>query len=108
MTEARRETAPRHHKFSEIRRPTPPDRRARVEAIAARMEAAEWLAALRSAAGVTQVDLAKRLGVTQGNVSQLEARDDLLLSTLRDYVSALGGELEIAATVGGRRIALED
>lgn len=55
------------------------------------------LAQLRQSRHVTQVQLAETLGITQGNVSRLEARSDVYLSTLRSYVEALGGHLEIAA-----------
>jgi len=55
------------------------------------------LAQLRQSRHVTQVQLAETLGISQGNVSRLEARSDVYLSTLRSYVEALGGHLEIAA-----------
>ena len=50
---------------------------------------------LRRARQQTQVALAKELNIPQGAVSRLERRTDLLLSTLRHYVEALGGELEL-------------
>lgn len=50
---------------------------------------------LRAALDVTQTELARRLRTTQTAVSQLESRKDWRLSTLRDYVRALGGEIEI-------------
>lgn len=87
----------RTHKFSEIRRPETPERRARIDAIKAGMAEGERLFELRKARGVTQVDVAERLGVSQGNISELERRDDLFLSTLRGYVGALGGRLEVRA-----------
>jgi len=87
----------RTKKFSEIRRPETPERRTRIDAIKAGMAEGERLFELRKARGVTQVDVAERLGVSQGNVSELERRDDLFLSTLRGYVEALGGRLEVAA-----------
>jgi DNA-binding XRE family transcriptional regulator len=61
------------------------------------IEDALELAELRRRRGVTQVQLADRLGISQGNVSHLERRNELYLSTLRDYVEALGGRLELAA-----------
>jgi len=61
------------------------------------MEDALALADLRRSRQVTQVQLAEELGIAQGNVSRLEARSDIYLSTLRSYVQALGGHLEIAA-----------
>lgn len=61
------------------------------------MDDALALAELRERHGTTQVEVAARLGMNQGNVSRLERRDDLYLSTLRGYVAALGGELELVA-----------
>jgi hypothetical protein len=46
--------------------------------------------------------------MTQSELSRLESRDDHLTSTLRRYVEALGGTLEISAVFGGRRIKLTD
>jgi transcriptional regulator with XRE-family HTH domain len=59
------------------------------------------LGTLRSELDVTQAVLAERLGVTQPNVSMLERQDDMRLSTLRNIVDALGGELEIIVKFGG-------
>ena len=50
---------------------------------------------LRAVLGYTQEQLASRLGVQQAAVSRLERRPDITLSSLRRYVEALGGELEI-------------
>jgi DNA-binding transcriptional regulator YiaG len=55
------------------------------------------LAGLRKALHVTQAELAARLGATQPEVSKLEHRDDLLVSTLRSAVTALGADLELLA-----------
>jgi transcriptional regulator with XRE-family HTH domain len=52
---------------------------------------------LRKARKRTQVSMAKLLGITQDSVSRLEKRSDLLLSTLRKAVKALGGELSLVA-----------
>jgi putative heme degradation protein len=57
---------------------------------------------LRKALAVTQVQVAKALGKRQDEVSRIEQRGDLLLSTLRDYVQSLGGELELLCTFGNR------
>lgn len=86
-----------HRKFSEIRRPDTAERRVRVDAIKAAMVEGERLFELRKDRGVTQVELAERLGVSQGNVSEVERRDDLFISTLNGYVRALGGHLQISA-----------
>ncbi|MDR3798431.1 MAG: XRE family transcriptional regulator [Terracidiphilus sp.] len=50
---------------------------------------------LRQARQQTQVAIAERLKVGQGAVSRMEKQSDFLLSTLREYVGALGGELEL-------------
>lgn len=52
---------------------------------------------LRHAAAVSQVELAGRLDVTQGAVSKLEHSDDVRVSTLRQYLEALGARLELVA-----------
>jgi DNA-binding transcriptional regulator YiaG len=64
------------------------------------------LRALREAAGLTQEELAQRVAITQSQLSKLERREDHRISTVRRYVAALGGELEIAAVVDGKRILL--
>lgn len=51
----------------------------------------------RSVTGVTQSELAELMKVTQGAISQLESRHDVLLSKLAEYIHALGGELELIA-----------
>jgi hypothetical protein len=74
----------------------PGDRRAKVHARAAELIAEEMtLRDLRHALDRTQVDLGKQLGVKQETVSRLEKRSDMLLSTLRGYVEAMGGELDL-------------
>ncbi len=59
--------------------------------------AAVRLNELRKQRGQTQVQLADLLGMTQANVSRIERSDNLYLSTLVDYVGALGGHIEINA-----------
>ena len=84
-------------KFSELRNKMSPERRARVEA---RVQAALKempLHELRRARDLTQTTLAKAMGTTQGEVSKIEQRTDVYLSTLRSYIEAIGGELEIVA-----------
>ena len=52
---------------------------------------------IREAVGKTQVEMAAELGLGQGSVSKIESAADMYLSTLRRYVEALGGELEVLA-----------
>jgi transcriptional regulator with XRE-family HTH domain len=66
------------------------------------------LAMIRKAAQMTQVEVARKLGVGQGVVSRLEHRDDMLLSTLYDYLMATGAEgASIVVVVHGHRIELD-
>jgi transcriptional regulator with XRE-family HTH domain len=66
------------------------------------------LRALREAAGLTQGELAQRVEITQSQLSKMERREDHRISTLRRYVQALGGSLEICAVINGRRIRLAE
>jgi DNA-binding XRE family transcriptional regulator len=72
--------------------------RKKVEARAAELIAEEMtLRELRRARRLTQVRMAEELGITQDSVSRLEKRSDLLLSTLRKTVKAMGGNLSLIA-----------
>jgi hypothetical protein len=74
------------------------ERRKRVEARAAKLVAEEKsLRDLRQAHNLTQQRMAKKLGVKQHSISRLEQRSDMLLSTLRDYIGKMGGELVLTA-----------
>jgi transcriptional regulator with XRE-family HTH domain len=53
---------------------------------------------LRKAQKLTQKKLAQSLNVNQENISRLEKRSDMMLSTLRDYIEAMGGELNITVS----------
>lgn len=55
-----------------------------------------WLQALRRARNISQQEMAQRLMIKQAAISKMERRDDICLSSLRKYVAALGGHLEIA------------
>ena len=73
-------------------------RRKKVEARAAALIAEEMtLQELRQARKLTQVRIAKVLGISQDGVSRLEKRSDFLLSTLRKTVEAMGGNLSLIA-----------
>jgi hypothetical protein len=83
---------------NEIIRRLSPTRRKRVEKRAARLIAEEMTRQeLRRALDRTQVEVARKLGITQDGVSRLEQRTDILLSTLRSYIAALGGRLSLIA-----------
>lgn len=61
---------------------------------------------LREMSGKTQTELSQIAKMTQGELSRAERREDHLLSTLRRYVEALGGDLQVEAVFGDRRIRL--
>ncbi|WP_297363416.1 helix-turn-helix transcriptional regulator [Acidiferrobacter sp.] len=80
-----------------------PARRRKVEARTADLIAEEQsLRDLRCALTRTQEQMAKDLGIGQEGVSRLEQRSDLLISTLRAYVEALGGSLRLVAEFPNR------
>ncbi len=66
------------------------------------------LAALRRAAELTQVELARRMGVTQAAVSRMEQPHDLLLSTLNAYLGAIGGRASVIVTFADGHEAILD
>lgn len=95
--------------FNELRkraRRRDPDWDAKVTERRRAMEDALALAELRQSRHITQVQLADTLGISQGNVSRVETRSDVYLSTLRSYIEALGGQLEIAAVFPDERVAV--
>jgi len=88
----------------------PADRRKKIDARAAELIAEEFaLRELRQAREMTQDEVARKLGGRQVYVSRLESRADMKLSTLREYVDALGGRLELVVSFPkGRRVRLAD
>jgi len=95
------------HKWSEIKERMSPERKARVDAAVRHELLTMDLRELRREAGKTQAEVAEIAEMTQAELSKLERRDDHLISTLRRYVSALGGELEVVAVFDNKRIALK-
>lgn len=84
-------------KFSDLRAKMSPEARARVDArVVAALQQLPLLE-LRKARSLSQQKLAEALDTTQGEVSKIEHRTDLYLSTLRNYIEAMGGELDIIA-----------
>ena len=82
--------------LQEIWETLPDERKRRIEAQAEKLRAEHLtLRELRKAAGLTQVNLSETLSIPQSNVSRLESNSDMLLSTLRNYVEAVGGKLNL-------------
>jgi predicted transcriptional regulator len=96
-----------YKKFSEIRRSSgDPERRARIQKLVESDLLEMSLADLRRELGVTQVEMAAAAEMTQGGLSDVENRSDHLVSTLRRCVRALGGDIEVIAVVGDKRVRL--
>ena len=85
---------------------------ARVDTIRAEMAEAdriyaENLAAVRKAADLTQVELAKAMGVAQSEISRIESRPDMLLSTLASYLAAAGDRPRVVVTIAGHDVEVD-
>lgn len=84
-------------KFSDLTKKMSAKDRSEINARSAKLLAELPLEQLRSARSLTQTNMAHLLGVNQSAVSKIEKRTDMYLSTLRSYVEAMGGSLEIQA-----------
>jgi transcriptional regulator with XRE-family HTH domain len=65
------------------------------------------LAAIRRATGLTQTELAHSLGVGQAQISKVERQDDMLISTLASYLTALGVDAKIVVEVGKQTVTYD-
>jgi DNA-binding Xre family transcriptional regulator len=84
-------------KWESLQAKMSPERREANRRAAEQMLAAMPLDELRSARNITQTHLAQLLNITQASVSKMEKRTDMYVSTLRSFIQAMGGELEIKA-----------
>jgi DNA-binding transcriptional regulator YiaG len=84
-------------KFSELDKKMSPAALAKARALADAYVKEMALDELREARKLTQAQLANTLKVDQGSVSKLERRTDMYVSTLRNFIRAMGGELHIRA-----------
>ena len=62
------------------------------------MTIGEYLRGFREEAGMSQAEVAEKLGTSQPSVAKLEARSDILISTFAAYVEAVGARYTIAAS----------
>src|SRR5262245_38775834 len=93
--------------YEEMLEKLTPAQRKKVQARAKELIAEEKsLRDLRQAIAMTQTRVAQELGISQDQVSKLENRSDLLLSTLRSYIEAMGGKLQLIAEFPGRPAVL--
>ena len=84
-------------KFAELEAKMSPASRVRSDEIYKKLLAEMPLHELRQAKALSQVKLAEALNINQAAVSKMENRTDMYISTLRDYIRAMGGDLEIVA-----------
>ena len=84
-------------KFSELEAKMSPEALARAKKRAEEMLKEMPLHELRQARGLSQETIAKKLNIKQGNISRLEKRTDVYVSTLRKTIEAMGGSLDIIA-----------
>jgi transcriptional regulator with XRE-family HTH domain len=85
------------NKWRDLYEKIPADRRARIEEQVKKDLVEMRLAEVRRARELTQETVAEKLNVNQAWVSKLERQADMYVSTLRSYIKAMGGELEIIA-----------
>lgn len=78
----------------------------RVAVIEDELRLAAGLTALRERAGLSQRELAQRLGVSQPRVAAIERSRNVTLGVLKHYVTAVGGQLEITVRIGSKKLAL--
>ena len=78
----------------------------RVTAIEEELRLAAGLTALREKAGLSQRDLAQKIGVSQPRIAAIERSRNVTIGVLEQYVGALGGELELRVVQAGRTIPL--
>lgn len=83
-----------------------PDAEERVAEIEHELRLAAQLTALREQAGLSQRDLAKRLGVSQPRVAKIEKSRNVTVESLKQYIAALGGRLEVTMVKGNHKVPL--
>jgi transcriptional regulator with XRE-family HTH domain len=85
--------------YSDYRKKLTPEQRAQVDELARKLISEEKsLREVRKAREYSQVTLGELLGMNQGDLSKFERRTDAYLSTIRRYIEAMGGTLELVAT----------
>lgn len=94
-------------RWKDLRRTQSAEREARVKKRVEKEMAKLPLAEVRRARAMTQTQLAQLLQVNQGAISKMEKRSDMYLSTLRSYLEAMGGALDIRAVFPDGEIVLD-
>jgi predicted transcriptional regulator len=85
-----------------------PEAQAEAEAEAARLGEQMDLAQVRRALKLSQDEIAQTLQIGQGSVAKIEKRTDMYVSTLRRFIQAMGGELEIVARFPDHAVTIKN
>jgi DNA-binding XRE family transcriptional regulator len=85
------------HRWKDVRKPLTPEAEERIQQSVREAAGVMTLHQLREARSLTQVNLAKVLQINQGAVSKMEKRADMYVSTLRNFIQAMGGQLQVKA-----------
>ncbi len=96
------------HSFAELRARMTAAAQAEAEAEAQRLGTEMDLAELRRALKLSQDEIAQTLQIGQGSVAKLEKRTDMYVSTLRRFIEAMGGELEIVARFADHSVTIRN
>ncbi len=94
-------------KFNTIREGLSPARQERIRRRTEELLEELPLQELRQARAWSQEELAEVLGLNQATISKLERRTDMYLSSLRRFIEAMGGELEITASFPEGRVRIQ-
>ncbi len=96
------------HSFAELRARMTPEARAAAEAAAVQLDTEMDLAEVRRAMKLSQEELGQTLQINQGSVAKIEKRADMYVSTLRRFIEAMGGELEIVAKFADHSVKIRN
>ena len=96
------------HSYRQLRARMSPRARAKAQAEALRLRADMDLREVRRAQQMSQAEIAETLNVGQAAVAKLEQRTDMYVSTLRRFIEAMGGELDIVARFPGSTVRIQN
>ena len=95
-----------HRSFNELRAAMSPERQARVAEKTSALRQNMSLVELRRARRLTQENLGATLHVGQASIAKMEKRADMNVSSLRSYIEAMGGKLEVVASFPDGSVAI--
>jgi DNA-binding transcriptional regulator YiaG len=94
--------------FAELRARMTPEAQAKAEAEAQRLGEEMDLSEVRRALKLSQEEIGQALQINQGSVAKIEKRADMYVGTLRRFIEAMGGELEIVARFAGHTVKIKN